>query len=133
MLLVCQIYHGVVPRPKNLSPKGFLNGLSNPLLIYKKAVTPKGVTAFSWRRARDSNPRTGYSPLHDFQEDSGSPKVVDIHRFSHSHIFVATAEIDILTTLVSGIYVTAVVVFPSSNIVSYCENIYPLKRLKHIQ
>ena len=46
VLLVCQIYHGVVPRPKNLSPKGFINGLSNLLLIYKKAVTPKGVTAF---------------------------------------------------------------------------------------
>ena len=86
-----------------------------------------------WRRARDSSPRTGYSPLHDFQEDSGSQKVVDIHRVSPSHILVATARIDILTILVSGIYVTAVVVFPSSNIVSYCENIYPLKRSKHIQ
>ena len=70
-----------------------------------------------WRRARDSNPRTGYSPLHDFQEDSVSPKFVDIHRVSLAHIFVATAEIDILFILVSGIYVTTVVVFPSSEVV----------------
>ena len=33
--------------------------------------------------------------LHDFQEDSGSPKVVDIHRVSTYHILVAPAEIDI--------------------------------------
>ena len=54
--------------------------------------------------------------LHDFQEDSESPKFVDIHRVSPSHILVATAEIDILTILVSGIYVTATVVFPSSRL-----------------
>ena len=41
---------------------------------------------------------------------------------------VATAEIDILFILVSGIYVTAVVVFPSSKVVSNCENIYPIKQ-----
>lgn len=60
--------------------------------------------------------------LHDFQEDSGSPKVVDIHRVSPSRIFIATAEIDILTTLVLGIYVTAVVVFWSSEsaVLTYC-------------
>ena len=55
--------------------------------------------------------------LHDFQEDSESSKVVDIHRISHPHILVTTAEIDILILLVSGIYVTATVVFPSSAIV----------------
>ena len=79
----------------------------------------KCICSFSWRRARDSNPRTGYSPLHDFQEDSVSPKVVDIHRVSPSHILVATAEIDILIILVSGIYVTAIVVFPSSKVVCF--------------
>ncbi len=56
VLLVCQIYHGVVPRPKNLSPKGFLNGLSNPLLIYKKAVTPFGVTAFFMAESKGFEP-----------------------------------------------------------------------------
>ena len=28
--LVCQVYHAVVPRPKNSPPDCFLNGLSNP-------------------------------------------------------------------------------------------------------
>ena len=31
MPLAGQVYHGVFPRPKNASPKRFLNGLSNPL------------------------------------------------------------------------------------------------------
>ena len=78
-----------------------------------------------WRRARDSNPRTGYSPLHDFQEDSESPEFVDIHRVLRTNILVATAEIDILIILVSDIYVTATVVFPSSEVVYHYENIYP--------
>ena len=86
-----------------------------------------------WRRARDSNPRTGYSPLHDFQEDSESPKIVDMHRISCSHILVATAEIDILILLVSGIFVTATVVFPSSQVVIHRENNYPMKLSIHIQ
>ena len=81
--------------------------------------------------SRDSNPRTGYSPLHDFQEDYESPKFVDIHRVSLAHIFVATARIDILIILISDIYVTVVVVFPSSKVVSNCENIYLMKQSKH--
>ena len=93
VLLVCQIYHGVVPRPKNLSPKGFLNGLSNPLLIYKKAVTPNGVTAFFWRRARDSNPRTGYSPLHDFQHIRKSEKILDLQGISVFNISIFISPI----------------------------------------
>ena len=131
MPLVCRVYHGVFPRPKNASPKRFLNGLSNPL--HKKIkLTPCGISFISggeqgaqsvrwfadidlcrlrvrfitecshalktlprsvfltgfripciknkadtmryqlyfWRRARDSNPRTGDSPLHDFQSCS---------------------------------------------------------------
>ena len=100
----------------------------------QKKKSHKNLSSYGfWRRARDSNPRTGYSPLHDFQEDSGSPKVVDIHRVLHSHILVATAEIAILNILVSSIYITAVVVFPSSEVVSYSENIYPMKLSIHIQ
>ena len=99
-----------------------------------KEKSHKNLSSYGfWRRARDSNPRTGYSPLHDFQEDSGSPEFVDLHRVSHSHILVATARTDILIILVSGIYVTAVVVFPSSKVVNYSENIYPIKQSIHIQ
>ena len=86
-----------------------------------------------WRRARDSNPRTGYSPLHDFQEDSGSLKIVDIHRISPTHILVVTVKNDILIILISGIYVTAVVVFPSSKFVYHCENIYLFKQSRQTQ
>ena len=83
-----------------------------------KEKSHKNLSSYGfWRRARDSNPRTGYSPLHDFQEDSRSPEVVDIHRISHPDILVTTAENDILTILVSDIYVTAVVVFPSAKVV----------------
>ncbi len=91
----------------------------------KRTDTTRVSVPFSWRRAWDSNPRTGYSPLHDFQLLFKALKFVGIHRVLPSHIFVATAEIDILIILVSGIYVTATVVFPSSKVVSHCENIYP--------
>ena len=60
-------------------------------------------------------------------------KFVDIHRVSPSHIFVATAENTILNILVSSIYVTTVVVFPSSKVVRHCKNIYPMKQSIHIQ
>ena len=46
MPLVGQVYHGVFPRPKNASPKRFLNGLSNPL--HKKIKpTPRGISFIS--------------------------------------------------------------------------------------
>ena len=46
MPLVGQVYHGVFPRPKNASPKRFLNGLSNPL--HKKIkLTPRGISFIS--------------------------------------------------------------------------------------
>ena len=33
-----------------------------------KEKSHKNLSSYGfWRRARDSNPRTGYSPLHDFQ------------------------------------------------------------------
>ena len=44
--------------------------LFESLFIIKKQNHPKGWLCFLWRRARDSNPRTGYSPLHDFQSCS---------------------------------------------------------------
>ena len=85
--------------------------------VKTKEKSHKNLSSYGfWRRARDSNPRTGYSPLHDFQLLFKALKFVDIHRVSLAHIFVATARIDILTILVSGIYVTAVVVFQSSGI-----------------
>ena len=46
---------------------------SNPFLTFckqKRTDTARVSVPFSWRRARDSNPRTGYSPLHDFQSCS---------------------------------------------------------------
>ena len=59
MLRVCLILHGVVPRPKNSPPDCFLNGLSNPLLTKKLRETSLRIfLLISWRRARDSNPRT---------------------------------------------------------------------------
>jgi hypothetical protein len=46
MPLAGQVYHGVFPRPKNASPKRFLNGLSNPL--HKKIKpTPCGISFIS--------------------------------------------------------------------------------------
>ena len=65
----------------------------------KRTDTTRVSVPFSWRRARDSNPRTGYSPLHDFQLLFKTLKFVDIYRVSLAHIFVATAEIAILTYL----------------------------------
>ena len=44
--------------------------LFESLSIIKKQNHPNGWFCFLWRRARDSNPRTGYSPLHDFQSCS---------------------------------------------------------------
>ena len=44
--------------------------LFESLFIIKKQNHPNGWLCFLWRRARDSNPRTGYSPLHDFQSCS---------------------------------------------------------------
>ena len=55
--------------------------------------------------------------LHDFQSLFKALKFVDIHSVSLANILVATAEIDILIILVSGIYVIAVVVLPSSEVV----------------
>ena len=44
----------ILPRPKNMPPACFFNGLSNPTL--PKKVPPQGVELF-WRREWDSNPR----------------------------------------------------------------------------
>ena len=60
--------------------------------------------------------------LHDSQQLFKVLKSVDIHRVLSPNILVATARIAILNILVSGIYVTTVVVFPSSKVVSDCEN-----------
>ena len=38
--------------------------------IKKQKVAPYGTTFYFWRRARDSNPRTGFDLLHDFQSCS---------------------------------------------------------------
>ena len=99
----------------------------------KRTDTTRVSVPFSWRRARDSNPRTGYSPLHDFQLLFKVLKLVDIHRVLSTNILVTTARINILIILVSGIYVIIVVVFPSSEVVSHCENISPMKQSIHIQ
>ena len=37
--------------------------------LHTKQKTPERVLLF-WRRARDSNPRVGFDPLHDFQSCS---------------------------------------------------------------
>ena len=85
--------------------------------VKTKEKSHKNLSSYGfWRRARDSNPRTGYSPLHDFQLLIKSLKFVDIHRALSSNILVTTAENDILIILVSGIYVTTTVVFPSSEL-----------------
>ena len=55
--------------------------------------------------------------LHDFQQLFKVLKFVDIHRILTNDILVTTARIDILSILVSGIYVTAVVVFPLPQVV----------------
>ena len=44
--------------------------LFESLVHTKKIKNTTRVFFVFWRRARDSNPRTGYSPLHDFQSCS---------------------------------------------------------------
>ena len=50
----------------------YRSSFESHLNIYKqkRTDTTRVSVLFSWRRARDSNPRTGYSPLHDFQSCS---------------------------------------------------------------
>ena len=50
------LYRSTARRAENLSPKGFLFALSNPLQIKQKRSNSCGITSFSWRAARDSNP-----------------------------------------------------------------------------
>ena len=52
------------------SATSLLPPCSNPLSTLKKQKNTARVFFVFWRRARDSNPRTGYSPLHDFQSCS---------------------------------------------------------------
>ena len=61
---------------ENSPPDCFLPQLRCSLLVripcpyLKNKKNTARVFFIFWRRARDSNPRTGYSPLHDFQSCS---------------------------------------------------------------
>ena len=46
----------ILPRPKNMPPACFLNGLSNPNVHQSKNPPTRGGLLL-WRRVRDSNPR----------------------------------------------------------------------------
>ena len=65
MPLVGQVYHGVFPRPKNASPKRFLNGLSNPL--HKKIKpTPCGISFISGGAVKVATDLSGVNSAHHF-------------------------------------------------------------------
>ncbi len=119
--------------PSSFRRRKWVLGILCGVLKHKKNPTEAITSMGFWRRARDSNPRTGYSPLHDFQLLFKALKFVDIHRVLSPNILVATAKINILIILVSVIYATTIVVFPSSEVVYHCENIYPMKLSIHIQ
>ena len=57
--------------------------------VKTKEKSHKNLSSYGfWRRARDSNPRTGYSPLHDFQHIIKSTKSLDLKEFSVSNILI---------------------------------------------
>ena len=65
MPLAGQVYHGVFPRPKNASPKRFLNGLSNPL--HKKIkLTPRGISFISGGAVKVATDLSGVNSAHHF-------------------------------------------------------------------
>ena len=57
--------------------------------VKTKEKSHKNLSSYGfWRRARDSNPRTGYSPLHDFQHIIKTTKILDLQGISLSNILI---------------------------------------------
>ena len=57
VLRTAPVDRGIFPRPKNVPPARFLNGLSNPPFFIKKKNPSKRMGFSFWRSRRDLNPR----------------------------------------------------------------------------
>ncbi len=108
--------YSIMRRAKNSPQDCFLNALSNPLLYKSKEAPPFGDASFSWRRARDSNPRNRYSSLHDFQNFSDFAKAVVIHQGFMFYILCLKRSFCIFVLLKLCILQFCVVVFWSARL-----------------
>ena len=62
VLRTAPVDRGIFPRPKNVPPARFLNGLSNPPFFIKKEIPSEWMGFLFWRSSRDLNPGDTFMP-----------------------------------------------------------------------